>query len=205
MWVIQRLRGSAPKGTHGQVEEMSETYDKGGLSGRRFVTIADIKAVKRKSNEEEFYTSPLEAKNGTPLNISSDGLSRMADEVNLMPLTTVIDVQLAEATGRASQERRGVNTLDVKETVESGEKNEVLGRTVSNATSVEDPNAPEDESKYLKGPALAALTFGLCMATFVVALDNTIIATAIPRITTQFHSVNDVGWIGSSYLLTTTR
>lgn len=33
----------------------------------------------------------------------------------------------------------------------------------------------EDESKYPGGFALGILTFGLCMATFVVALDNTII------------------------------
>ena len=61
-----------------------------------------------------------------------------------------------------------------------------------------------DDSKYPGGTKLAFLTFGLCMATFVVALDNTIIATAIPKITTVFDSLNDVGWYGSSYLLTTT-
>lgn len=33
--------------------------------------------------------------------------------------------------------------------------------------------------------------------------DNTIIATAIPRITAQFNSLEDLGWYGSSYLLTT--
>ena len=33
--------------------------------------------------------------------------------------------------------------------------------------------------------------------------DNTIIATAIPRITDQFNAVNDVGWYGAAYLLTT--
>jgi MFS family permease len=33
--------------------------------------------------------------------------------------------------------------------------------------------------------------------------DNTIIATAIPKITAQFDSLPDVGWYGSSYLLTT--
>ena len=37
----------------------------------------------------------------------------------------------------------------------------------------------EDESQYPGGYSLAILTFGLCMATFVVALDNTIIATAM--------------------------
>jgi len=61
-----------------------------------------------------------------------------------------------------------------------------------------------DDSKYPGGAKLAVLAFGLCMAIFVVALDNTIIATAIPRITTVFNSLNDVGWYGSSYLLTTT-
>jgi MFS family permease len=35
------------------------------------------------------------------------------------------------------------------------------------------------------------------------AQDNTIIATAIPKITDQFRSLNDVGWYGSAYLLTT--
>ncbi|KAF2492708.1 major facilitator superfamily protein [Lophium mytilinum] len=37
---------------------------------------------------------------------------------------------------------------------------------------------------------------------FLVALDKTIIATAIPRITDDFHSLGDIGWYGSSYLLT---
>lgn len=37
----------------------------------------------------------------------------------------------------------------------------------------------------------------------MIALDNTIIATAIPKITTVFNSLEDVGWYGSSYLLTT--
>ncbi|GJC99028.1 major facilitator superfamily transporter [Colletotrichum higginsianum] len=36
-----------------------------------------------------------------------------------------------------------------------------------------------------------------------MALDNCIIATAIPRITDEFNSLEDVGWYGSAYLLTT--
>lgn len=34
----------------------------------------------------------------------------------------------------------------------------------------------------------------LALAVFCVALDNVIIVTAIPRITDDFHSVNDIGW-----------
>ncbi|PHH66823.1 hypothetical protein CDD81_5955 [Ophiocordyceps australis] len=38
---------------------------------------------------------------------------------------------------------------------------------------------------------------------FLVALDRTIVATAIPRITDDFGSLGDVGWYGSAYMLTT--
>ncbi|CAK1356086.1 unnamed protein product [Cercospora beticola] len=83
-------------------------------------------------------------------------------------------------------------------------------RQNSTVASTDEKNAtttsedPDDESKYVTGTPLILLVIGLLLATFVVALDNTIIATAIPRITTIFDSLNDVGWYGSSYLLTTT-
>lgn len=38
--------------------------------------------------------------------------------------------------------------------------------------------------------------------TLVKCQDQNIISTAIPRITDEFHSLNDVGWYGSAYLLT---
>ena len=101
----------------------------------------------------------------------------------------------------------GVEREDSKEDVlVQGEKIE-NGDTVKEreGESAEDTvDEQNDDSKYPGGGKLAVLTFGLCMATFVVALDNTIIATAIPKITTVFDSLNDVGWYGSSYLLTTT-
>ncbi|KAJ5337286.1 uncharacterized protein N7506_005308 [Penicillium brevicompactum] len=43
----------------------------------------------------------------------------------------------------------------------------------------------------------------LCLTVFLVALDQTIIATAIPTITSEFNSVEDIGWYGSAFLLTT--
>ncbi|CAM1511273.1 Fc.00g087860.m01.CDS01 [Cosmosporella sp. VM-42] len=38
---------------------------------------------------------------------------------------------------------------------------------------------------------------------FLVALDRTILSTAIPAITNDFNSLGDIGWYGSSYMLTT--
>ncbi|CAK5272638.1 unnamed protein product [Mycena citricolor] len=61
----------------------------------------------------------------------------------------------------------------------------------------------EEEIVYPSGLRLGLLTIALCLSVFLVALDNTIIATAIPKITDQFKSLNDVGWYGSAYQLTT--
>ena len=60
-----------------------------------------------------------------------------------------------------------------------------------------------EPSQLLKGFRLFITLLGLCLAVFCVALDNTIIATAIPYITDQFKNLNDVGWYGSVYLLMT--
>ena len=46
------------------------------------------------------------------------------------------------------------------------------------------------------------LILSVCLAAFIVALDRTIVATAIPRITDDSQSPADVGWYGSAYLLT---
>ena len=60
-----------------------------------------------------------------------------------------------------------------------------------------------EEPEYPGGAKLGIIVASLCLSVFCMALDNTIIATAIPKITDHFHSINDVGWYGSSYLLTT--
>jgi hypothetical protein len=61
----------------------------------------------------------------------------------------------------------------------------------------------EDETQYPKSTKLLLITIALALSVFCVALDNTIIATAIPKITDDFKAINDVGWYGSAYLLTT--
>ncbi|KAL4740438.1 MFS general substrate transporter [Aspergillus similis] len=65
------------------------------------------------------------------------------------------------------------------------------------------PRNREPHAFYPIGPKLILITISLMLAVFCVALDNTIMAVAIPRITDDFHALNDVGWYASSYLLTT--
>ncbi|KAH9863980.1 hypothetical protein J1614_009913 [Plenodomus biglobosus] len=57
-------------------------------------------------------------------------------------------------------------------------------------------------SSPLKAWNLAIITFSLALGMFLVALDTLIVGIAIPTITSQFHSLNDIAWYGSAYLTT---
>lgn len=73
-----------------------------------------------------------------------------------------------------------------------------------NASSSDTKTAPagEETITYLSGYKLAVILTALCLSNFLVALDTTIIATAIPVISQEFGSLRDVGWYVSAYFLT---
>jgi hypothetical protein len=52
----------------------------------------------------------------------------------------------------------------------------------------------EEDMQYPHGLKLVVILAALCLAVFLVALDQTIIATAIPKITDHFNSIKDIGW-----------
>ena len=58
------------------------------------------------------------------------------------------------------------------------------------------------EGDYPGSIALAFIVVALVLSIFLVALDMTIVATAIPQITTEFNSLDQVGWYGSAFFLT---
>ncbi|TDZ33748.1 Efflux pump aflT [Colletotrichum spinosum] len=60
-----------------------------------------------------------------------------------------------------------------------------------------------DNTQYPSGLRLALILTSSFISMFLVALDRLIVTTAIPAITDEFGSVDDVGWYGSSYLLVT--
>ena len=62
----------------------------------------------------------------------------------------------------------------------------------------------EAVSEYPRAFRLSLILLSLFLGTFLVAIDTTIISVAIPKISTQFHALNDVGWYGSTYLITIT-
>ncbi|KZL76313.1 major facilitator superfamily transporter [Colletotrichum tofieldiae] len=70
--------------------------------------------------------------------------------------------------------------------------------------SKHDHASEDDDVVYPSGLKLVLIIASLCLAVFLVALDQTIIAPALGAITSEYGSVKDIGWYGASYLLTTT-
>jgi len=60
----------------------------------------------------------------------------------------------------------------------------------------------ESKDEYPGPQKVFLIMIGAYLSMFLVALDRTIIGTAIPKITDDFHSINDVGWYASAYLIT---
>ncbi|KAL9580252.1 MAG: hypothetical protein Q9212_004606 [Teloschistes hypoglaucus] len=106
----------------------------------------------------------------------------------------------AEKSGM-EKSRANILVPDAKPDESQNQNEKVLEKTpVEEAAALD--KLPE-EPEYPSGAKLAIITLALCLSVLLMALDNTIIATAIPKITDHFNSLDDVGWYGSSYLLTT--
>ncbi|KAI1424352.1 major facilitator superfamily domain-containing protein [Xylaria sp. FL1777] len=67
----------------------------------------------------------------------------------------------------------------------------------------EGPQEGDPLDEHLTGVKLFLLLFATALVFFVLLLDNSIISTAVPKITSEFHSLNDVGWYAGAYQLAT--
>ncbi|CAE6452019.1 unnamed protein product [Rhizoctonia solani] len=63
---------------------------------------------------------------------------------------------------------------------------------------------PEEQSNsgHLRGAKLYIVVACLLVTFLLVALDQTILATTVPRITSDFHALDEVTWIASVYFIT---
>ncbi|KAI1375602.1 major facilitator superfamily domain-containing protein [Hypoxylon crocopeplum] len=59
-----------------------------------------------------------------------------------------------------------------------------------------------NENEYPSGTTLGIIIAALVLSVFLSALDITIVATAIPRITDEFHGLDKAAWYGSAFFLT---
>ncbi|KAM0743392.1 hypothetical protein ACQRIT_003569 [Beauveria bassiana] len=86
-----------------------------------------------------------------------------------------------------------------KERVSTRDQTDEMGREGCNPNS--DSNGAA-EATYPTGIKLFFTIFALCMAIFLLALDMTIVATAIPRITEDFQGLDKVGWYSAAFFMT---
>lgn len=199
------------------------------------------------SPEHAFQSSPSESKAET--NAASENLNSTSESVEKSEHSAADSKQDAAPQPHDKAQLSG-NAVDVSvEKHQAPSEEPIIQENTDSAVDKSGGEGEEVEDKvYPGGLQLGLLTFGLCIATFTVALgtyfapppdpaglqrqhlqaltridfcvplnalrfdgltdmgsDNTVLATAIPKITTVFpNSLKDVGWYGSSYLLTTT-
>ncbi|CAO2648117.1 Nn.00g090390.m01.CDS01 [Neocucurbitaria sp. VM-36] len=96
------------------------------------------------------------------------------------------------APSEAAGHDHGQNALSEKEV------DAELETSVDNPKETDLPAADE----YPHGGRLVVIMAALCSAMFLTALDQTIIGTAIPSITDEFHGLDKVSWYGSAYFMT---
>lgn len=115
---------------------------------------------------------------------------------------------MAEPDRRSSLSGRTAKEVDANNTLPS-EKVDIEDSRPDNGsvekqenTAVEANETTAEEEEYPGALALTCIVIALILAMFLVALDMTIVATAIPEITDQFHSLDQVGWYGSAFFLT---
>ncbi|KAF9910491.1 hypothetical protein EC991_006308 [Linnemannia zychae] len=75
------------------------------------------------------------------------------------------------------------------------------GKMEVSSLDIERQDKPEDVPAITKRAAIL-LFVGLAMATFLASLDGTIIATALPKIASDFKAQSQMSWVATAYLLT---
>ncbi|MCJ1283794.1 hypothetical protein MMC26_003125 [Xylographa opegraphella] len=60
----------------------------------------------------------------------------------------------------------------------------------------------EDGKEYPPWRKVIVIMGAVFLSLFITSLDRTIISTAIPQLTDEFHSFGDIGWYGSAYMIT---
>ncbi|KAK5172208.1 uncharacterized protein LTR77_003846 [Saxophila tyrrhenica] len=63
------------------------------------------------------------------------------------------------------------------------------------------PEQPPAQPEYVTGFKLWTMMAGVTLVCFLMLLDISIVSTATPKITSDFHSLTNVGWYGAAYQL----
>ncbi|KAH6662897.1 SGE1 protein [Plectosphaerella plurivora] len=91
-----------------------------------------------------------------------------------------------------------MSTTDVDE--EAPEILDHSGEKVDAATAAA-ADTPSDDHEYPTGMRLVFVVVALVLSVFLFALDMTIVATAIPKITDEFQRLDEVSWYGAAFFM----
>lgn len=87
-------------------------------------------------------------------------------------------------------------------TVTAVEKEELSLQEPTGPNDVERSTRTESNSNYLRGIEFILVFSALLLSVFLVSLDQTIVATALPRIVSVFNSLDLATWVAAAYFLT---
>ncbi|KAJ5089393.1 hypothetical protein N7532_008077 [Penicillium argentinense] len=76
------------------------------------------------------------------------------------------------------------------------------GETATDEEAADEASEPQDTTEYPYGVMLAFIVVALVLSVFLFSLNQTIVATAIPKITNEFKSIDDISWYGSAFFMT---
>ncbi|KAH8664341.1 major facilitator superfamily transporter [Xylariales sp. PMI_506] len=95
--------------------------------------------------------------------------------------------------------KESVTPSDDAEKDESIQQEPQSDSTVVETTTSATP--AEEDVEYIEGVKRFAVMAATTLVVFTMLLDTSILSTAVPYITTEFHSLSDVGWYVAAYQL----
>ncbi|KAF9325242.1 hypothetical protein BG006_011263 [Podila minutissima] len=114
--------------------------------------------------------------------------------------STQLDVIKTKKSSTSLNSNKAGHKIEVTEGIEGSSQQKFEVDTINTSLDIENQGAKEQPAI---GPKAAILLFiGLAMATFLASLDGTIIATALPKIASDFKAQSQMSWVATSYLLT---
>ena len=106
----------------------------------------------------------------------------------------------SDAKSEAKSEAKSAAKSQVKSVTKPGAKPEAKAEGKSRVVKPESPPEP----RALTHPEIRTIVLGIMLAMFLGALDQTIVATALPTIGRHFGNLDDLSWVVTAYLLTAT-
>ncbi len=156
-------------------------------------TTLQVESLPPRETGQGIHTSPTNV--ARDMGSSSATISTPAEGTTAAP-SFILGWEPSEKRPGSVEVHMKVSSSDSLGNRDSQKENEEQGQE-----QVEEDVDPT--ANHISGMPLVSLTIALSAAVFLVAMDVNVIATAVPRITGEFRSLDDVGWYGSSFLMAT--